>query len=114
MLRCFGRLRGPHFAINTDINKLISPDLPWRKREIAFEAGVSAALRSILMVVDAPTPELPARRPRRWPSGSSTDKKLFKSIAPAGRRRVLRRNGLLFLPVAETEKVAGQLARPSR
>ena len=27
-----------HFALNTDINKLISPDLPWRKREIAFDA----------------------------------------------------------------------------
>ena len=26
-----------HFAINTDINKLISPDLPWRKRDLAFE-----------------------------------------------------------------------------
>ena len=26
-----------HFAINTDINKLISPELGWRQREIAFE-----------------------------------------------------------------------------
>ena len=25
-----------HFAINTDINRLISPDLPWRPRELAF------------------------------------------------------------------------------
>src|SRR5437879_1854936 len=26
-----------NFAINTDINTLISPDLPWRQRELAFE-----------------------------------------------------------------------------
>ena len=26
-----------HFAINTDVNKLISPDLDWRKREAEFE-----------------------------------------------------------------------------
>ena len=28
-----------HFAITTDIGKLISPDLPWRQRELAFEAA---------------------------------------------------------------------------
>ena len=26
-----------HFAINTDVNKLISPDLDWRQRELEFE-----------------------------------------------------------------------------
>ena len=25
-----------HFAIDTDINRLISPDLPWRRQELAF------------------------------------------------------------------------------
>src|SRR4030095_8319054 len=47
-----------HFGLNTDINKLISPDLPWRKREIAFETSFPHRLHSILTVVDAPTPEL--------------------------------------------------------
>ena len=26
-----------HFAIDADVNKLISKDLPWRQREVAFE-----------------------------------------------------------------------------
>jgi len=26
-----------HFEINTDINKLISPDLDWRQRDIQFD-----------------------------------------------------------------------------
>src|SRR5882757_3040398 len=47
-----------HFAINTDINTLISPDLTWRQREIAFEKAFPQHLGSILVVVDAPTPEL--------------------------------------------------------
>src|SRR5437868_12532553 len=51
-----------HFAINTDINTLISRDLPWRQREIAFDKAFPQHLRSILVVLDAPTPELATDR----------------------------------------------------
>jgi hypothetical protein len=34
-----------HFAINTDINKLISADLDWRKRDIQFEQAFDRAHR---------------------------------------------------------------------
>ena len=47
-----------HFAINTDINKLISPDLPWRQRDAAFEKEFPGHFASTLVVIDAPTPEL--------------------------------------------------------
>ncbi len=46
-----------HFAINTDINTLISPDLDWRKRDIQFEQAFDRE-KLILAVVEAPTPEL--------------------------------------------------------
>jgi predicted RND superfamily exporter protein len=45
------------FAINTDIEKLISPELPWRQRELAFDRAFPQRLESIIAVVDAPTPE---------------------------------------------------------
>src|SRR6266699_6836815 len=54
-----------HFAINTDINTLISPDLTWRQRELAFERAFPQHLRSILVVVEAPTPELTSRSEER-------------------------------------------------
>ena len=47
-----------HFAITTDINKLIAPDLGWRQRELAYEKSFPGSFGSILAVVDAPTPEL--------------------------------------------------------
>jgi hypothetical protein len=28
-----------HFAISTDVRKLLSPDLPWRQRELAYQAA---------------------------------------------------------------------------
>ena len=50
-----------NFAINTDINTLISPDLDWRKRDNQFEQAFDRE-RLILAVVEAPTPELDQRR----------------------------------------------------
>ncbi len=50
-----------HFAITTDINKLISPDLDWRKREQEFEKQFPGHFGSTLVVVDAPTSELSGR-----------------------------------------------------
>ena len=44
-----------HFAMTTDINQMISPDLPWREREISFLKTFPEP--GILVVVDAPTPE---------------------------------------------------------
>ena len=46
-----------HFAITTDINKLISPELDWRKRDNQFEQTFDRE-KLILAVVEAPTPEL--------------------------------------------------------
>jgi predicted RND superfamily exporter protein len=45
-----------NFSINTDINKLISPDLDWRKRDSQFERAFDRE-RLILAVVEASTPE---------------------------------------------------------
>src|ERR1700688_5262670 len=44
-----------HFAINTDINTLISYDLPWRQRELSFESYFPDREDRILSLVDAPT-----------------------------------------------------------
>ena len=42
-----------NFAINTDIWKLISPELPWRQRQLAFDRTFPQRLESIIAVVDA-------------------------------------------------------------
>src|SRR6476620_12354377 len=47
-----------HFAIDTDVNKLISKELPWRQREVAFEKSFPPKEETILAIIDAPTSEL--------------------------------------------------------
>jgi len=100
-----------HFAINTDINTLISPDLTWRQREIAFEKAFPQHLRSILVVVEAPTAELTTQATDLLWNRLEADKSHFIQVAQPGGGAFFRKNGLLFLPVAETEKVAGQLTQ---
>ncbi len=98
-----------HFAINTDINTLISPDLAWRQREIAFEKAFPQHLRSILVVVEAPTAELTTEATAALFQRLEQDKVHFIQVAQPGGGEFFRKNGLLFLPADEAEKVAGQL-----
>ena len=100
-----------HFAINTDVNTLISQNLPWRQREIAFEKAFPQHLQSILTVVDAPTPELATQATAALVAKLSANKDRFQSVTQPGGGEFFRRNGLLFLPTAETEKVASQLTQ---
>src|SRR5215212_2127434 len=70
------------FAITTDINNLLAPNLEWRKRERAFEAAYPGPVSSILIVVDAPTPELVAEASALLVSKLEQQTLLFKSIKP--------------------------------
>ena len=96
-----------HFAINTDINKLISPDLDWRKRDNQFEQAFDRE-KLVLAVVEAPTPELASAASKALATKLAGDTH-FESVQPLGSGEFFEKNGLLFLPVEEVGKVAGQL-----
>ncbi|UPJ46902.1 MMPL family transporter [Bradyrhizobium sp. 200] len=96
-----------HFAINTDINTLISPDLDWRKRDNQFEHAFDRE-KLILAVVEAPTPEFASAASKALAEKLAGDKH-FESVQPLGSGEFFEKNGLLFLPVEEVGKVAGQL-----
>ena len=96
-----------HFAINTDINTLISPDLDWRKRDNQFEQAFDRE-KLILAVVEAPTPELASAASKELAAKLAGDTH-FESVQPLGSGEFFEKNGLLFLPVEEVGKVAGQL-----
>lgn len=97
-----------HFAINTDINTLISPDLDWRKRDNQFEHAFDRE-KLILAVVEAPTPELASAASTALAAKLTGDTQNFESVQPLGSGEFFEKNGLLFLPVEEVGKVAGQL-----
>jgi hopanoid biosynthesis associated RND transporter like protein HpnN len=97
-----------NFSINTDINKLISPELDWRKRDNQFEQSFDRE-KLILAVVEAPTPELTSAAAKALADKLTGDTKNFESVQPLGSGEFFEKNGLLFLPVEEVGKLAGQL-----
>ena len=103
-----------HFAINTDINKLISPDLPWRKRDLAFEQAFPQHLQSILAVVDAPTPELASQAATALVERLAQNKEQILKIAQPGGGEFFRRNGLLFLPPKRSRRSPSSRPRRNR
>jgi hopanoid biosynthesis associated RND transporter like protein HpnN len=97
-----------HFAINTDINTLISPDLDWRKRDIQFEQAFDRE-KLILAVVEAPTPELAGSAASALADKLKGDTKNFEAVQQLGSGEFFARNGLLFLPTEEVAKTTAQL-----
>jgi uncharacterized protein len=96
-----------HFEINTDINTLISPDLDWRKRDIQFDEAFDRD-RTILAVVEAPTPELTSSATAALNQKLAGDTQHFESVQPLGSGEFFEKNGLLFLPVAQVARSTSQ------
>jgi hopanoid biosynthesis associated RND transporter like protein HpnN len=101
-----------HFAINTDITKLIARDIPWRQREIDFDKLFPNRNGGyILAVVDAPTPELATLARAELADKLTADSSRFKSVSQPGGSPFFTQNGLLFLPSEELAGITKSLTR---
>jgi len=95
------------FEINTDINTLISPNLDWRKRDIQFDDAFDRD-RTILAVVEGPTPELTNSATAALNQKLAGDTQHFESVQPLGSGEFFEKNGLLFPPVAQVVRFTSQ------
>src|SRR5271170_6647906 len=92
-----GYFAATHLDIDTDTGKLISPELPWRKREAEFDRAFPQNVDLIAIVVDGATPgqaEDAATSLAKWASG---EKALFKTVRQPDGGVFFAKNGLLFL-----------------
>jgi uncharacterized protein len=92
-----------HFAINSDIDTLLSSDLGWRKRELAFEQAFSR-FQLIFAVVQAPTPELASEATEALTQALAKNKDRFHAVTQLGGGGFFARNGLLFLPPEDLKR----------
>jgi uncharacterized protein len=98
-----------HFAIKTDINDLISPDLPWAQRALQYMKDFPE--RDIVVVVDAPTPENAEQATARLAEALRARADRFRAVSQPGSGGFFERNGLLFLPTEEVARIANGLTR---
>ena len=98
-----GAYTATHFAITSDIDSLLSKDLPWRQRGLAFE-NAFRRFEIINVVIDAPTPELAADATDALTAALRKDTTHFKSVANSSGIDFFTRNGLLFVPEDQFKK----------
>lgn len=113
-----------HFAINTNINDLLSAQLPWRQHEIEFQRAFPQTIELILVDVQAPTPEAAKGAARELEKALANKPDLFRSAVDEFDSPFFRRGGLLYLPPERIEQfttplvkakplIAGLVADPS-
>ncbi|HWX85540.1 MAG TPA: MMPL family transporter [Xanthobacteraceae bacterium] len=102
-----------HFSMTTDINKLISTDMPWRQREMAFEKAFPQ-YELIVAVIEAPTPELVAAASDALAARLAQQKDLFRSVQQPQGGAFFARNGFLFETTDQLEPQLKNLTQAQR
>lgn len=98
-----------HFALDADSTNLISSDLPWRQRKVAFEAAFPRRVDLIVVVVDAATPELAERTTAALTKRLSGETSLFRAVWRPDGGPFFDRAGLLFESTADLSRTTQQL-----
>jgi hopanoid biosynthesis associated RND transporter like protein HpnN len=98
-----------HFAIKTDINELISKQLPWTQRATEYMAAFPQ--REVLVVVDAPTPELVEQAATKLGETLQDRHDHIRAVRQLQSGSFFERNGLLFLSTEEVTRVTDGLTR---
>jgi uncharacterized protein len=100
-----------HFAINTNINDLLSAQLPWRQHEIDFQRAFPQTVELIIADVQAPTPEAAKAAARELEKALADKPDLFRSAADEFDSAFFRKNGLLYLPPDRIEQSTTPLVK---
>lgn len=100
------------FSINTDIETLVSQNLPWHQREV--ELSRSFPQKGISVVVTASTPEDAAVATDQLAQKLKDNPELFHQVVQPDSGAFFERNGLLFGSTADVQWTAEGLshARP--
>lgn len=100
-----------HFAITTDISKLIAPDLPWRQRELTFNKTFPQSTNIILAVIDAPSSEAASEATLTLSRALERRQELFSAIDPVSETPFFARSAFLFPPVEQVAAITGKLSQ---
>jgi hopanoid biosynthesis associated RND transporter like protein HpnN len=98
-----------HFRLATDIKELFPRDLPWVER--AWHYLDRFPEQGIIVVVDAPTPELADEALSRLAAALASDHTHFHAVEALQADPFFARSALLFPPLADVEQIADRMTR---
>jgi hopanoid biosynthesis associated RND transporter like protein HpnN len=99
-----------HFKIDTELTEMISDKLPYRKLEREFQRAFPQLANTIVVVIDAETPEAARFERKRMAERLKREVGLFKRIYLPGGGEFFEKNGLLYLSVNDLQELADNLA----
>lgn len=106
-----GIFAATHFKMNSDTAQLLSHDLGWRQRQIAFDKLFPQNDALIVAVVDGVTPERAEQGTAALAASLSAHTDTFVSIRRPDAGDFFSHNGLLFLPVEKVKSTTEQLVK---
>src|SRR5262245_6182010 len=92
-----------HFAIKTDVTDLFPSDLPWTQR--AFEYSRSFPQPDVLVVIDAPTPEMVEAATAKLVDTLAARRDVIRTINQPQGGEFFGRNELMYLSTAEVARL---------
>ncbi|HUK60033.1 MAG TPA: MMPL family transporter [Stellaceae bacterium] len=98
-----------HLSFNTDFDKLISADLPWRQRDAEMDRAFPQNTDLLAVVVDATTPDLADDATSVLARRLGDMKELFHSVREPEGGPYFHREGMLFLPLAAVQAFCDQI-----
>jgi hopanoid biosynthesis associated RND transporter like protein HpnN len=98
-----------HISIDTDEQKLISPNVPWRRTAAVFDREFPQLRDLLAVVVDAQTPDQAADAASTLTARLRAQPSLFSDVRQPDASLFFMRNGLLFLPRDQVQKFADDM-----
>lgn len=98
-----------HLGMNTETASLISSDLPFRQTEIAFDRLFPQSVDLLVIVIDGASPELADHAAQTLAQRLAERRDLFTTVRQPGGGDFFKRNGALFLSIAEVQDLADHL-----
>lgn len=100
-----------HFAMTTDTSTLLSPSLPWRMRQAAFDKAFPSDGSNLVVVVDGKTPELSEQAAAGLAASLGAQTKLFHSVQRPDDGPFWSHEGLLFASTGEVKDFISQVLK---
>ncbi len=99
-----------HFRIDTELADMISDKLPYRKLEKEFQRAFPQLKETIVVVIDADTPEAARLHTAKMAEHLKKETGLFREVFALGSGKFFEKNGLLYMSVEDLEALSENLA----